>query len=141
MWSLFKDDSGEENEIYHHQYLIHLETLPQVYVTPRLPNNLHFCFTEMQSTTNNAASKKRATLSELYRPPLELIFQGNFTEAKEAGSTLKKWLLVNVQDAREFSSHILNRDVWHNARVKTVVQSSFLLWQVSQLYHNYFIVL
>lgn len=87
--------------------------------------------TEIQSATNNDMSRKRATLSQLYRPPLELIFQGNFTEAKEAGSTLKKWLLVNVQDAREFSSHVLNRDVWHNSRVKSVVETSFLLWQVS----------
>ena len=86
-------------------------------------------FTEMHSATNN--DKKRATLSELYRPPLQLIFQGNFTEAKEAGAGLKKWLLVNVQDAREFSSHILNRDVWNNSKVKNVVDTSFLLWQVS----------
>ena len=95
--------------------------------------NLHVYFTEMQSTTNKDGSKKRATLSELYRPPLELLFQGNFTEAKEAGAAINKWLLVNVQDATEFSSHILNRDVWHNSQVKNVVETSFLLWQVSQL--------
>lgn len=88
----------------------------------------------MQSTANNDATKKRATLSELYRPPLELLFQGNFTEAKEAGSALRKWLIVNVQDAREFSSHILNRDVWNNSKVKNVVEKSFLLWQVSLLH-------
>ena len=135
--TFLKGDFGEENEICHHQFLTHLEMLLQVYVMLCLPDKLHYYFTEMQSATNNAASKKRATLSELYRPPLELLFQGNFTEAKEAGSALKKWLLVNVQDAREFSSHILNRDVWHNAKVKSAVQNSFLLWQVSQLYHNY----
>lgn len=89
---------------------------------------VHVYFTEVRSSSND---KKRATLSELYRPPLQLIFQGNFVEAKEAGAGLKKWLLVNVQDAREFSSHILNRDVWNNSKVKNVVETSFLLWQVS----------
>ena len=84
----------------------------------------------MQSTTNNDTAKKQASLSQLYRPPLELLFQGNFTEAKEAGTALNKWLIVNVQDAREFSSHILNRDVWNNSKVKNVVEKSYLLWQV-----------
>ena len=85
----------------------------------------------MKSTANNDASKKRATLSELFKPPLELIFQGNFVEAKETGAAVKKWLLVNVQDGREFASHTLNRDVWNNSKVKDVVKTSFLLWQVS----------
>jgi len=92
-----------------------------------------FHFIEIQSTLNSNASKKRATLSELYKPPLELLFQGNFTEAKEAGTVLKKWLLVNVQDSREFSSHLLNRDVWNNDRVKNVVENNFMLWQVRMI--------
>ena len=79
----------------------------------------------------HTSDKKRATLSELFKPPLDLMFQGNFTEAKEAGTTVNKWLLVNIQDSREFSSQVLNRDVWNNSRVKSVVSNNFLLWQVN----------
>lgn len=40
--------------------------------------------------------------------------------------------MVNVQDSREFSCQVLNRDVWSNQAVKTIVSEHFIFWQVMQ---------
>lgn len=39
-------------------------------------------------------------------------------------------MLVNLQDSKEFSSQILNRDVWSNYNVKELVQRKFVFIQV-----------
>lgn len=41
------------------------------------------------------------------------------------------WMqLVNVQSDSEFASHMLNRDTWRDDTVKTLIQGSFIFWQV-----------
>ena len=40
---------------------------------------------------------KRAALEELFKPPLDLMFKGDFQSARDAAEGAKKWLLVNVQ--------------------------------------------
>lgn len=80
-----------------------------------------------------SSANKSRTLQELFRPPLDLIFRGSLTSAREAGSLQNKWLLVNVQDGREFACQTLNRDVWSNQAVKDIVKEHFIFWQV---YHD-----
>lgn len=58
---------------------------------------------------------------------------GSF-QAKEAGSRANKWLMVNVQNVREFQCQVLNRDVWSHAAVRSLVQTHFILWQVRSLF-------
>ncbi|XP_010497037.1 PREDICTED: putative plant UBX domain-containing protein 14, partial [Camelina sativa] len=69
-------------------------------------------------------------LSSLYRPPLDLLFNGSFEEAKATSSREDLWLLVNLQSTIEFASHTLNRDVWSNDAVSQAIRSGFVLWQV-----------
>ncbi len=38
--------------------------------------------------------------------------------------------LVNVQSESEFASHMLNRDTWRDDTVRTLIQGSFIFWQV-----------
>lgn len=83
------------------------------------------------SAASNA--HKSRTLQELFRPPLDLIFRGSLASAREAGSIKNKWLLVNIQDGREFPCQILNRDVWSNQTVKDILKEHFIFWQVD---HN-----
>ncbi|ESN96373.1 hypothetical protein HELRODRAFT_189218 [Helobdella robusta] len=73
---------------------------------------------------------RRQTLDELFRPPLDLIFKGTFTAAKERGVSENKWLLVNVHNVREFPCQVLNRDVWSSVDVKDIVKNNFIFWQV-----------
>ena len=50
-----------------------------------------------------------------------------------AGQTQKKWLLVNLQDSKEFASQVLNRDVWSNDNIEDIISAHFLFWQVNLL--------
>lgn len=76
---------------------------------------------------------KIRTLEDLFRPPLDLIFSGSMHAAKDEGSKANKWLLVNIQNTEEFACQVLNRDVWSNAAVKSIINEHFVFWQV---YHN-----
>jgi len=58
------------------------------------------------------------------------------TKACDAGRAANKWLMVNIQNVQEFSCQVLNRDVWSNSTVKTVVHEHFILWQVRKLCRN-----
>ncbi|GIY64953.1 UBX domain-containing protein 7 [Caerostris darwini] len=79
---------------------------------------------------NNEYSKKRRTLEDLYRPPLDLMHRGNFNSARDQGQRMNKWLMVNLQDSQEFACQVLNRDVWSNRDVKKLVSDHFIFWQV-----------
>lgn len=89
------------------------------------------------ASTDSPASiaNKRRTLQELFRPPLEIMFRGNFASARESGTSQNKWLLVNIQNGREFKCQTLNRDVWSNQTVKDILKEHFIFWQV---YHDSF---
>lgn len=51
-------------------------------------------------------------------------------QARDYGVAKKRWLMVNIQDASEFPCQVLNRDVWSNAAVKTIIKEHFIFWQV-----------
>lgn len=76
------------------------------------------------------AYKKRRTLEDLFRPPLDIMHRGSFESARESGQVSNRWLMVNVQDSQEFSCQILNRDVWSNKAVKNYIIKHFIFWQV-----------
>lgn len=50
-------------------------------------------------------------------------------DALEQAKEHKKWILVNIQQAEEFASHQLNRDVWSDDTVQSILDSNFLFWQ------------
>ncbi|KAL6137537.1 hypothetical protein ACLB2K_062829 [Fragaria x ananassa] len=77
----------------------------------------------------NDIDKSPTILASLYCPPLKLMFQGSFEEAKQAASIQHKWLLVNLQSLKEFSSHLLNRDTWANEAVSQIISSNFIFRQ------------
>lgn len=74
-------------------------------------------------------SEKRQELSRLYQPPNDLIYHGTFNEARQFAKANKLWLLINVQDEKEFGSHQLNRDTWSDDIVQSIVGSAFVFWQ------------
>ncbi|XP_021940456.1 UBX domain-containing protein 7 isoform X2 [Zootermopsis nevadensis] len=84
---------------------------------------------EEMMTGSNVSPMKRS-LEDLFRPPLDLMFHGTFQNARDAGVAHQKWLMVNVQNVLEFSCQILNRDIWSNKAVKTVIKEHFIFWQV-----------
>lgn len=70
-----------------------------------------------------------AGLGQLYRPPEDIITAGSLADVMKKAKEEKRWLLVNIQAADEFASHVLNRDIWSNATLKEIVRSAFIFWQ------------
>jgi hypothetical protein len=70
-----------------------------------------------------------AGLGQLYRPPEDLLATGNLADTMKKAKEEKKWLLVNIQAAEEFASHVLNRDIWSHSTIKEVIKAAFLFWQ------------
>lgn len=87
-----------------------------------------FRFNSIRQSSSERKSKE-ALLEELFRPPVEITFVGDFNSAVKLAEKLGKWLLVNVQDETEFLCQILNRDVWSNERLKEFVVEHFVFWQ------------
>uniref|UniRef100_A0A0R3RRS3 UBX domain-containing protein n=1 Tax=Elaeophora elaphi TaxID=1147741 RepID=A0A0R3RRS3_9BILA len=73
---------------------------------------------------------KRVTLQNLFRPPIDIMFIGDWDAVRAEAQVRGHWLLVNVQDDMEFACQTLNRDVWSNPSVKELLRSSFVFWQV-----------
>ncbi|XP_078693986.1 UBX domain-containing protein 7-like isoform X2 [Branchiostoma floridae x Branchiostoma belcheri] len=123
------------------------ESLYQSYVPQgrlRKPRSVFDGFRDFQAETrqqeqalrdrlSGKTTAKKRTLEDLFRPPIDLLHKGTFETAKKEGETGNKWLLVNVQNVQEFPCQQLNRDVWSNGLVKSIVQEHFVLWQV---YHD-----
>ncbi|KAL3331459.1 hypothetical protein AABB24_035002 [Solanum stoloniferum] len=82
-----------------------------------------------QISSSTFDSYDNNTLSVLFRPPYELIYNGPFDHAKEAGAKRNRWLLVNVQSRDEFASDTLNRDTWANDFVAQMIENNFVFWQ------------
>ncbi|KAK4264082.1 hypothetical protein QN277_029419 [Acacia crassicarpa] len=85
---------------------------------------------ESEQGAVSTAESSRDNLASLYRPPFHLMFTGTFDKAKTVASTDDKWLLVNIQSTKEFSSHMLNRDTWANEAVSQTINTNFIFWQV-----------
>ncbi|KAJ6689471.1 hypothetical protein OIU85_005837 [Salix viminalis] len=85
---------------------------------------------ESDQGSTSTIDNPRDNLASLYRPPFHLMFHGSFEKAKGAASVQDKWLLVNLQSTKEFSSHMLNRDTWANEAVAQTINTNFIFWQV-----------
>uniref|UniRef100_A0A4W3JKJ1 UBX domain-containing protein 7 n=1 Tax=Callorhinchus milii TaxID=7868 RepID=A0A4W3JKJ1_CALMI len=88
---------------------------------------------EQELRNGGPVDKKLTTLADLFRPPIDLMHKGSFETAKESGQLQNKWLMVNIQNVQDFACQCLNRDVWSNEAVKTVIREHFIFWQV---YHD-----
>ncbi|CAM6129255.1 unnamed protein product [Calypogeia fissa] len=85
---------------------------------------------EPSNSSSSGLGGMKDSLAALYRPPFVLMFQGTFEQAKAEAAKQGKWLLVNLQSTKEFSSYTLNRDTWAHEAVKETVSMSFVFWQV-----------
>ncbi|OBZ85639.1 UBX domain-containing protein 2 [Choanephora cucurbitarum] len=89
-------------------------------------------------------TSKAKRLADLFRPPFDIMFRGNFEEAREYAKEKDKWLLINVQDQTEFACQVMNRDLWSDSFVKDIIRESFVFLQYSKdsadgkRYHTYY---
>ncbi|KAG7588284.1 UBX domain [Arabidopsis suecica] len=83
-----------------------------------------------QSSTQKPSDSNSTRLSSLYRPSLNLLFNGSFEDAKATSSSEDLWLLVHIQSKTELPCNTLNRDLWSNDDVSKALEFRFMLWQV-----------
>ncbi|RHZ55463.1 hypothetical protein Glove_415g38 [Diversispora epigaea] len=77
--------------------------------------------------SSNIASNDR--LNELFNPPFDIMCHDNFERARTRARTDYKWLMVDIQNGHEFSSLLLNRDLWSDKTVREVIREHFLFLQ------------
>jgi UBX domain-containing protein 7 len=85
--------------------------------------------TSVFATGCGEKTSTQEVLAKLYAPPFDLMFPGNFDELRYKAKEANKWILVNIQKEEEFSTHVLNRDVWSNDSVKEILKYGFMFWQ------------
>ncbi|KAI9279383.1 hypothetical protein BY458DRAFT_488024 [Sporodiniella umbellata] len=83
-------------------------------------------FVEPTSTTSSSKVKR---LADLFRPPFDIMFHGDFEQARVKAQTDNKWLMINIQNSTEFACQVLNRDLWSDPFVKEIIRESFTFLQ------------
>ncbi|KAK6201429.1 uncharacterized protein RJT21DRAFT_120479 [Scheffersomyces amazonensis] len=84
-----------------------------------------------ESRINELTATQRR-LAELFRPPFDIISPINIDTAKQEGKANNKWILINIQDATDFQSQVLNRDFWSKSDIKSIIKENFIFLQ----YHH-----
>lgn len=85
----------------------------------------------MSETTGDMASPADDFSSNMFSPPESIMFCDSFEAAKERAKSQKKLIFVNIQSPQEFSSMILNRDIWNDSLIIEFIHENFIFWQRS----------
>ncbi|KAJ8120415.1 hypothetical protein ONZ43_g2871 [Nemania bipapillata] len=86
---------------------------------PLLPN----------TRTDQNPPSRAAVLRDLFRPPHDLMSNATWDEARDEGKEDKKWIMVNLQDLDIFQCQVLNRDVWKDENLKSLIKEHFIFLQ------------
>ena len=86
--------------------------------------------TAAASSGRGSTSTQTMDLSQMFAQPTHLMHRaGGFMGAKNFAKDARRWLLVNIQSEDDFACHALNRDVWRNDMVESIVREGFILFQ------------
>ncbi|KAJ3570986.1 hypothetical protein NPX13_g5537 [Xylaria arbuscula] len=83
----------------------------------------------LPTTRPEQVTSRAAHLRDLFRPPHELMSEASWDEARDEGKDEKKWIMVNLQDLDIFQCQVLNRDVWKDENLKTLIKEHFIFLQ------------
>ncbi|KAH6581758.1 hypothetical protein BASA60_002251 [Batrachochytrium salamandrivorans] len=97
--------------------------------TPREPFRNIGQETIGETAGSHSSETRQDRLAQLFQPPLDIMFQGSFDEARELARSSSKWLMVTIHDPSEFSCQAMNRDLWRNSTVKDLVRENFVFVQ------------
>ncbi|KAJ3186821.1 hypothetical protein HK101_009563 [Irineochytrium annulatum] len=73
-----------------------------------------------------ASSDKANRLAKMFETPVDIMFAGDFDQAREVAKGTRKWLLVTITDLHEFACEALKRDLWNKPEVKECIKANFL---------------
>ena len=85
---------------------------------------------DVETTTGMSnMTPAQSRLARIFQPPFDLISNLDLDMAKDVGRANNKWILVNIQDVREFQCQVLNRDLWSYPKVAGLVKKRFVFLQ------------
>eukprot|EP01125_Pyxidicula_operculata_P014086 TRINITY_DN4672_c0_g1_i3.p1 TRINITY_DN4672_c0_g1~~TRINITY_DN4672_c0_g1_i3.p1 ORF type:complete len:450 (+),score=48.50 TRINITY_DN4672_c0_g1_i3:874-2223(+) len=102
-------------------------TIPIKKHTPMNPTP----FEAFSDYTNTRSQKKErhSKLDLLFEPPRDITYKGPFEHAMEKAKQMGRYLLVNIQERKEFDCQKMNRDTWSNKLLKELIKTNFVFWQ------------
>lgn len=70
-------------------------------------------------------------LRKMFSKPMDLIFNKghDITTLKFYAKKKSKWILINIQDVNNFECMKLNRDIWSDPIIKSIIKKNFLFNQ------------
>lgn len=89
------------------------------------PNSL--CYFDPQNLSHN---KYETVRQQMFAPPIEIIYKGNFHSACREARNLNKWLLVSVHNNENFKCHLLNIGLWKYPPMIQLIKENFVFWPV-----------
>ncbi|KAL2915431.1 UBX domain protein Ubx2 [Polyrhizophydium stewartii] len=81
------------------------------------------------SSEPGPSESRQDRLARLFQPPLDIMFQGSFEDARAKARQDAKWLMVTIHDPSEFVCQALNRDLWRDQTVKEMIRENFVFVQ------------
>jgi hypothetical protein len=68
-------------------------------------------------------------LADIFRPPTNITYRGDYNAALYEAVQTNKCLLVSIQDYENFKSHEVNRDIFRNHLIQQLITEHFIFWQ------------
>eukprot|EP00127_Corallochytrium_limacisporum_P005383 Clim_evm59s203 gene=Clim_evmTU59s203 len=84
------------------------------------------------TVSDKSKGSKASLIADLFKPPEDVMYDGDLESAREEGKTSGKNVMVNLQDSKSFDSYAMNRDIWRIDIVKTLIREKFLFMQVDK---------
>ncbi|KAJ3010331.1 hypothetical protein HKX48_007454 [Thoreauomyces humboldtii] len=73
------------------------------------------------------SSDPSSRLAELFKPPYDIIHQAHTMQvARDYAKTIKKWIIITLNESSEFPCQVLNRDLWKDSAVQALVKEHFI---------------
>eukprot|EP01130_Rhizamoeba_saxonica_P014013 TRINITY_DN6054_c0_g1_i1.p1 TRINITY_DN6054_c0_g1~~TRINITY_DN6054_c0_g1_i1.p1 ORF type:complete len:438 (-),score=86.49 TRINITY_DN6054_c0_g1_i1:39-1352(-) len=124
-----------------------IESIPQ-YTRRRSQNQPSsvFALRDFSSERVKSDDPKIAKLTDLYKPPIDILYKGPLEGAIKTAINKNRFLLINIQDGQDFRCCCLNRDTWSNPILKEFIKNSFVFWQghagteSAEIYTKYHVV-
>lgn len=83
------------------------------------------------SNSTRATESHSDKFKKLFAKPTDILLSSNltFSKVKNIAKKERKWLLVNIQNLNMFEAMKLNRDIWSDTHVKSIIKKSFMFVQ------------
>ncbi|KAI8820167.1 thioredoxin-like protein [Fimicolochytrium jonesii] len=78
-------------------------------------------------TTPSLSNDPNSRLAEMFRPPTSIMHVSNSTQqARDFAKMRKKWLIITLNEPTFFPCQVLNRDLWKDPSVLTLIKEHFV---------------